>query len=151
MTDDIKRLEAKIDAIARHLGIGAKGNGGSAPASTMGDITPASDAQLDDPTHGDPLVKNDPKRWKGPSEAGRTMSQCSPQFLRCLAEQHAWRAGKAIEEGKDPKWARLDAARALGWAARNERSGPRPAPASSFGDPAWDGTGREPGDDSMPF
>lgn len=80
----------------------------------------ASDAELDHPQYGNPVVRRNPPRWTGADEAGRTMSECSPEFLEELASFNDWRAMKDEEkgEGDKAKWPRLDAARCRGWAAR---------------------------------
>ena len=134
------RIERKLDLLMRHLGVGATAPRAAAsstagPSADVGailaDITPATDDQLDDPTHGDAVVRNDPPRWKGAKMAGRKWSTLTAEQLDFLAGFHAWRVGAAEKDGKDPKWARLDAARCLGWAAR-VRSGYKP-PEDDFG------------------
>lgn len=132
---DFMRLEGKIDLMMRHLGVTAGSGrsaptGGSAPASTG---TIASDSDLDG-EHGDQLVKKDPARYNGPKMAPRKMSHGSAGWLDAVAELNDWRAGKTEEEGKDSKWARLDAARARGWAARI-RAGHKPPAVAE--DPEW--------------
>ena len=96
---------------------------------------PASDADLDD-KYGDPEVRKDPPRWTGQSFAGAKYSQCSPDFLRCLADFLMWQARKSDEKNEilnngKPRSLYLtkDAARALGWLRRIEaaRAPRRPA------------------------
>ena len=93
----------------------------------------ADDAELDSP-FGDPLVKKDPKRWLeqgGESYAGSHMSQCPSDYLRMLASLFDWMADKDEEKGKTYKnrkgedvptapLNRRAAAKARGWARRNE-------------------------------
>lgn len=128
MTDaDVKRLETKIDAIARHLGIGANGGGAKASAPAAGGEV-ATDAELDG-QYGDPEVRKDPTRWQGESFVGRRYSETSPEYLDMVASLEDWRAGKDDEAGqrgelnnkgkpKDGYFARKNAARARGWAKR---------------------------------
>ena len=131
---DFLRLEGKIDALMRHLGCtGApRAQGSAAPSAPLPTGEVASDHDLDG-EHGDQLVKKDPTRYKGPPMAPRKMSQGTAEWLDSVAEFHTWRAGKCQEEGKDPKWPLLDAARARGWAARIR--GGWKAPKSD--DPDW--------------
>lgn len=98
--DVLARLEAKIDALTA-----------ARPAT---DPTPAVDL---DGEWGNPEVKKNPPRWHGDSHAGLRYSDCSPEFLDEMASFHDWRVTKA-EDDKKRGYARLDAARARGWAAR---------------------------------
>ena len=92
----------------------------------------ATDRDLDG-QYGDEIVKRDPKRWDGPSFANRRMSECSPEFLDCLAEFAEWAAERDDEKArgggpdsekcvKYARYGRTRAARARGW-ARRLRSG----------------------------
>lgn len=87
-----------------------------------------------DSQYGNPLVRKNPPRWDGESFEGRPYSECSPAFLRTLAGFLQWKAGKEDEEpekAKYAKYSRLDAARALGWAARNEAKPSEPEPSAT--------------------
>ena len=83
----------------------------------------ASDRDLDGP-NGDPVVRTDPKYWKGESYKGRRMSECPTEYLNELVQLFVWQAehpqayGNHTAEQK-AKFHRLDAARARGWAIRN--------------------------------
>lgn len=98
----------------------------SRPASSgaaSGAVAPDSDL---DSQWGDPVVRKDPKRWlenAGASYVGLPFSQCPPDYLDAAASLFDWKAGKDDEKGteeaaKYAKYARKDAARARGWAAR---------------------------------
>ena len=72
----------------------AKKGGGQAPAAAPAQaFRPFSDEQLG-ATWADKTVRKDPKFWKGASYAGQTYSECSPEFLDCLAEQLEWSASR---------------------------------------------------------
>lgn len=94
-------------------------------AATSSKIEPADDADLDG-QHGDPVVRKDPPKWDGPSFVGCKFSECSAEFLDNLAGFKMWQAGKeeakekAGDEaaGKKAWYAKKDASRAAGWAAR---------------------------------
>lgn len=88
------------------------------PASTL--PPPDIDGQ-----YGNPEIRKDPPRWKGPSYVGRTYSKCPSDYLRELAGFLQWKAGKNDEDGKAKyaEYDRKDAARALAWAERNEEPG----------------------------
>jgi hypothetical protein len=89
----------------------------SRPASGNGPAI-ASDRDLDGP-HGDPEVRFDPRDWTGVSCKGRRFSACPAAFLDVLAGVlDAFADGES--DPKKAKYKRLDAARARGWARRNE-------------------------------
>lgn len=136
-----KRIEDKIDAIMRLLTV-TKGKQETAAATVAGTIGAAPDSDLDG-EHGDPLVKWDPKKWTGESYVGKRFSQCSPEYLDSVAGLCKWRAKKAVEEGKDPKWPNIDASRAIGWAARIRAGWVAPV-GSDFGSDAADPEGEIP-------
>jgi hypothetical protein len=136
----IAGLEARVAALE-----GAKGNGAADGTAAAGAI--ADDATLDGP-YGDPVVKNDPKRWiegGGASHKGRKMSECPPAYLTALAGLFEWVAKQAEEKGEtytpkgggDPRpvapLRRKDAALARGHAKRNAEAKP-PAKPSDDGD-----------------
>ena len=122
----------------------------------------ASDKDLAGP-HGDPIVRFDPKSWRGPSQKGKKYSACPADFLEQLAEALAWAADNP-QVGKEKYAAgnRTDARRARSYARRarlqagnqggqgGDKSGP-PAngqrPATTAGRPASSGrpSARRPG------
>lgn len=127
---DLARIEAKIDRLMAHLGVGVATSGASAKA---GATPAASDADLDG-QYGDPVVRKDPSRWSGASYVGYPFSECPADYLDVVAEFNDWRAKKDDEKGaagekqgngkpKDGFYARLDAARARGWAERHRQNG----------------------------
>ena len=153
-----------------------KGAKGGAQASTgggsdwwaTGGVAPERELLSD---KGDPLVGKDPhqKYWDGPSMVGKRYSECPSDYLGALASFKDYCANlkskdaeKLAESGdvegakakaKYADYDRKDAARARGWAKRNEgrdMSKPKadePAPDSSGGD---FGGGTDP-DDEIPF
>lgn len=132
-------LEGTVATLAR----------GGKPASG-GPILVASDADLDG-QYGDPEIRRDPPKWKGPSYVGRTYSACPADYLRDLAGFLDWGAGKDEETGyTDSKgratapYKRKDASRARGWAARVEQGGSGPS------QPTLPRT-QEDHDDDLPF
>lgn len=96
--------------------------------ATLRQRTPAGPATLPDvdldSEHGDPEIRRDPPKWEGRSYVGARMSQCPPDYLRSLSGFLQWKSRKNDEEGKGKyaKYDLLDAARAIGWAKRNESS-----------------------------
>lgn len=104
----------------------------------------ATDADLDG-QWGNPEVKKNPPRWQGDSCVGRRLSECPPEFLDELAAFSDWKAGKdeeaapalaeedAAKKRKYAGYARKDAARARGWAARL-RAGWKPPEPEPSGD-----------------
>lgn len=88
----------------------------------------ASDEDLDG-QRGDPIVRFNPKRFRGPSCIGKHYSEASPEFLDSLAEALQWMA-EHPKEGDDAKkigWNKSDAAKARSW-SRRIRSGAVPPP-----------------------
>ena len=156
MNEQLDRIERQLAAIAAHLGIGAKPAAGAFRAAAA----VATDSDLDG-QYGNPEIRRDPKDWKGPSFVGKYFSDCPPDYLEMIASLNDWRAKKDDEAGaagevngkgkpKDGHFARLDAARARGWAAR-ARSAPRPKapPRPAAEDPFGYGPG--PADENLPF
>jgi len=148
-------LEARLALVESRLG-------GAAPGPSQGSVGPdavASDYDLDG-EYGDEIIKKDPPRWKGESFAGCKMSQCSSEYLRQLAGFSDWKADKDTEQGTyknakgetvptKPQYARKTAARARGWAKRNEGLTAGPSIASTSGsDYGLAATGT---DDEVPF
>lgn len=104
------------------------------------------DADLDGP-YGDPDVRRDPseKYWTGASLVGRKFSACPTDYLHAMARWLEARAYMTEKEGDPQKqkyvaYQRKDAARARGWAKRNEGK-VAPVQQTGFGDD----------DDSIPF
>jgi hypothetical protein len=82
------------------------------------DAPPVNDSVCNGP-HGDPVVKaKDPRDWSGPTMKGRTFSECPPDYLDMLADRYDYFATKDGADEKDVRYAKLDAQRARGWAAR---------------------------------
>lgn len=85
----------------------------------------ASDSDLDG-QWGDPLIKaKDPRDWTGPTQIGKSMSECPAEYLDLVASRLDFFAEKAEAEGTlttsgkpVAPYNRRDAARARGWAAR---------------------------------
>lgn len=88
----------------------------------------APDTSLDRPK-GDPVVRFPPRSWQGPDFSGKRYSQCSPEFLECLASFLTWAADHP-KEGKEQYASsnRLDAARARSWARRLRAKTAAPVP-----------------------
>lgn len=149
---EVRALKARVDLLEAKL----EGKAGSASSGTGGGAI-ASDEDLDS-EWGDPVVKKDPKRWLdkgGASYAGCQYSQCPSDYLKQLASLFDWMADQDESKGKtytnkrtgkeEPTapFNRKAAARARGWARRNE--GKTAKPAGTF-DP-----GPSDADDSIPF
>jgi hypothetical protein len=125
----IEALEARIAALEAKPA--AKPAAAASPRAEV-----ASDEDLDSP-FGNYVVKKNPPRWNAGADgdyAGKTLSECSAEFLDSLAGFNDWRAKKDDEAGeKDTKgrpksyFAKRDAARCRGWAKR-VRGGAVPAP-----------------------
>lgn len=101
----------------------------------------ASDADLDG-KYGNPNAGFDPRDWSGPSQKGKPLSDCPPDFLDMLAETLDYFAEKAEKEGTltangkpVAPYKRLDASRARGWALRIRSGKHKPAPESE--EPQW--------------
>ena len=134
----LARLEAKVDRLLAQQG------GSAAPGV-------ASDADLDG-QYGNPEVKKDPPRnWSGASFVGSRFSECPPEYLDALASFFDWKAGKDEEQAKAAgddedtakakakyaRYARTDAARARGWAARLRAGWKPPAPQGDSSTDGW--------------
>jgi hypothetical protein len=135
----VKRLEQKVDAMK----------------STASSGDTASDRDLDG-QWGNPIIRKDPKRWDASqgSYVGCKYSECPPEYLEAVAALKDWQAGmddkKGGEEDKrKAKFARLDAARARGWAQRL-RNGWK-APEQKISDTFGDGVTFKQGEDDIPF
>lgn len=128
MADDrAARIEKMLAALCAHLGVPGYGRAaGARPAaaggSSAGAVAPDHDL---DSEYGDPEIRRDPKRWTGDSFVGHRYSQTPPEYLDTLASQLDWQADRDEEsDARDNKgrpkaqYARRDAARARGWAAR---------------------------------
>ncbi len=153
-TEETLGLLRSIDASLKQLVASSTRAPSSATAASNG---AASDADLDHPTHGDPTIKWDPKRWTGPSMVGKRYSETSPDYLQSVADFATWRAqkddeSKAVDDKGRPKsyWAHKDRGLALGWAARL-RAGWKPAAAPAFDDGAGPGGDTDPFDDDSRF
>ena len=96
------------------------------------DAPPVNDSVCNGP-HGDPVIKaKDPRDWSGPPMTGRKFSECPPEYLDRLADRYDYFAGKD-EDATKQRYAKMDAARARGWAARLRGGWRAPAPAPQGG------------------
>ena len=133
------RLLTSIDASLKALL--ARGNGGESPVN---------DRVCDGP-HGDPIIKaKDPRDWTGEAMKGRHFSECPPDYLDLLAERYDYFAEKSNNDAqsasdeaelqdaqKSLRYAKLDAARARGWAARLRAGWTAPVPVRGDHEPDW--------------
>lgn len=107
---------------ALRSGVG-KATDRSSSSSTAKGGKVASDRELDS-DWGNPVVRKDPRGWKGDSFVGCRFSECPPEYLDELASLFDWMGDKDEEEGKTYKgkptapYKRSDAGRARGWAKR---------------------------------
>jgi hypothetical protein len=120
-----ERAASCLERMEKRRAVGGAQASGSAPA--------VADAADLDSKYGDPEVKRDPPRWSGAAFAPCRMSECSPEYLDCLASFCEWCADKAREErdAKKEAYKRRDAARARGWAMRIRAGWRRPVDESS--------------------
>ncbi len=112
--------------LARIEGVGAPASNG-APTSryAVAAGAVADDRELDSPM-GNPQVRKDPPRWGGDSMVGRTLSECSAEFLECFAEFKTYTGSNPRDVPNGAKYAEYDlkdAARARGHARRNAARG----------------------------
>lgn len=112
----LDRLEARVAAKPADVP--------APPPAAAQALEVADTGDLDGP-YGDPEIRKDPPRWTGESQVGKRYSECPADYLESLAGFNTWRAQKDDESGAvdakgRPKsyWAKLDAARARGWAQR---------------------------------
>lgn len=117
----ILALHSKVDRLT----------GGSTQAASAHAVGEVADAAELDSQWGNPQIRKDPPRWSGESFAGCRFSECSPEYLDTVASFNDWRADQddkagAVDAKGRPKsyFARKDAARARGWAARIRASQP---------------------------
>lgn len=124
-SSQLDRIEAKLDQL---LIAKPKPAPRAASSTSTGGVTPAPDSDLDS-QYGDPVVKKDPTRWKGPSMVGKKLSETTPEFCDSFMGLALWKVGKDLEAGDEKKagYARRDAERALGWKIRLE-TGYKPSP-----------------------
>ncbi len=142
----LARLEAKVDALAAHLGAGPR-----ATVSKAGEAGSVASAMVLDGEHGDKPIKVTQKALIGIK--GRRLSECTPEQL----DEHAgfcdWkadmdledadRATDSAEQAKKRKFARFsrqEGACARGWAKRLREGWKPAAPANPY---AGDGTPAE--------
>jgi hypothetical protein len=129
MTEELSLTQAEIRVLKALASGLLNGAGATSGATSTGAVAPATDAELDS-SRGDPVIRRDPKRWAGPSYVGARYSRCPSEYLICHAESLEFFANRDAKK-PDPKKAangtpyyeydRLDAARARGWARRNQR------------------------------
>lgn len=157
-------VEARLAAIESRL---ASGAAPSSSGSRSGGGAVASDDDLDS-EWGDEVIKKDPKKWVtdgGDSFVGCRMSECPSDYLRMLASLFDWMADKDEQAGKTytnkhgkevpvAPINRKKAARARGWAKRNEGKSRAPAASSAPVDDPFSGNGggsAGASDDDIPF
>lgn len=109
--DGLERRLVTLEANARAVRVAA------AP-------TVATSYQMD-AKWGDPVVRENPRSWTGPSMVGNKFSDCPPEYLDQLAARFDWLAKRDREENHVDSLNRprapmreKDAALARGWAAR---------------------------------
>jgi hypothetical protein len=101
-----------IDSTLKELLALSKSKRAAAPSNV------ATDADLDG-THGDPIVKFNPRDWTGDEFRQQPFSATTPEFLDLLAKAYdSFYAKKTAENDPKAKWEALTAARARGWALR---------------------------------
>lgn len=143
-------LLRSIDTSLKVLVSFAQTRAKAATAAAPREVAPDRDL---DGKWGDPLIRFNPRGWKGPSLKDRKMSQCPAEFLDLLAEAHDWFAEKAEQNGEmtkseNPKpkgpFERQAAARARGWAKRIRAGGGAPKlPIPVTQGDAWEGDDEE--------
>ena len=113
----LARIEGKLDQLLAKPAAAPR----AASSANVGEVTPAPDSDLDG-EYGDPVVKKDPTRWKGPSMVGKKLSQTTADYCDAVMGLALWKVGKDNEAGDAKKagYARRDAERALGWKLRLE-------------------------------
>lgn len=129
----IDALAARVEALEQRVAVLQAARGATPAAAPAPASAPGDDIVADlDGEYGDPEVRRDPPRWKGESMVGKRFSECSPEYLGELAGFKRWCAqrddeAQAVDAKGRPKsyWARLDAARAAGWAQRILAAQPR--------------------------
>jgi len=140
MTDEIlKRIEDKLDTLLRMATV-STAKRETAAATVAGAMSPAPDSDLGG-EHGDPLVKWDPKLWKGESHVGKRYSQCSAEYLDAVVALCQWKVKRSAEKGEDTTWPIRDGSRAMGWAVRVRAGWVAPVDGASFGSDAPDPEG----------
>ena len=159
--DYITSLELRISALEARMAQLTNGAAQQQPRGSGAEV--ASDDDLDS-QWGDPQVKHEPNanQWKGDSFKGCNFSQCPPKYLKLLAHKLDYMAQKDEEERRTyvnkrgetvptAPFKRKDAARARGWAKRNEglAEAPRPAATKAADFDDYGALGK--GDDDIPF
>lgn len=162
ISDAFARLADEIDGVQSSGGARVRNSSGESSGGAV------ADARELDSQYGDPPVFKDPSKWQGPSYEGVPYSKCPSDYLMMLAGLLDWMADKDAGSDIEKKrkaagYKRKDAARARGWARRNEgkqMSAPkrpeRPPPEDSgLTDDAPDDTGDSSGGggdmDDIPF
>ena len=128
---EVVRIRRALEALAHHLGAGGtpassqgKSGGKGVVAMDPGSVAPDEDL---DGRFGNPAVRFDPRNWSGPSMKGKTMSECTGDFLEVYAEACDYFAKQETDETKRG-YKLNDAARARGWAKRRQAHPPAPTP-----------------------
>lgn len=120
------------------------------PATSVVNGMRIDDRDLDGP-HGNPVIKAaDPRDWIGPSMRGKTLSECTPEYLFMLASRYDYFAEKAERDGTvttsgKPKapFDRREALRCRMWAQRI-LNGWQPAAPVAAEEIPWAGDGEDP-------
>lgn len=113
---ELERAHDMLEALSRRVTKLEAAAEARAAAPPVGGV--ASDADLDS-QYGDPEIRFDPRRWTGPTMAGRRYSQTSPEYLDCVAEFEEWKASRPLPgKENDARYSAQRASRARGWAAR---------------------------------
>ena len=128
--EETLRLLRSIDATMRAILLVLSEQRNDAPA--------VNDSVCNGP-HGDPIVKaKDPRDWTSEPMKGRHFSECPPEYLDMLAERYDYFASKDGADEKDVRYAKLDAQRARGWAARLRGGYRAPTPTAGFANEGTD-------------
>lgn len=128
---DIADLKKRMERFEQTFAAMAAVWGGKASGAARNEI--ADDRDLDS-QWGNPEIRKDPPKWIEAGKAsyvGRKLSACPSDYLQALAGFYDWQADRDEKSGRvDAKgrptapYSRRDAARARGWAKRNEENQP---------------------------
>lgn len=104
------------------------------------DVAPVVNDAVCNGPHGDPIIKaKDPRDWTDATMQGKRFSECPPAYLDLLADRYDYFATKDDDATKQ-RYAKLDAQRARGWAARLRAGWTAPTPGrvnATQGEPEW--------------
>lgn len=141
----IAALEARVAALeSGSVGTSTASNGDS---SDVRREMPIDDHQLDN-SWADKKVTKDPKKWKGPTQVGKTYSRAPIEWLEMAAASLEYKAhmgrlenpprlSNKVRNGKPVPWHESDSFEARiirGWVERKKKRGAaKPAPAAEPG------------------